>query len=120
MEHKTCNLDSCEVRDALGVIGGKWKNLIMYAVGANGTIRFNQLHKAVPGISQKMLTQQLRELERDGLINREFYQEIPPRVEYSATELGKTVGSVYAEVHAWQKENIDKILRAREKYDSKL
>lgn len=117
---KSCDQTSCGVRDGLLIIGGKWKSMIMHALGHHEFIRFNQLKKMIPQISQKMLTQQLRELERDGLINRKIYPEVPPRVEYSITKLGLSIGQIYREIHEWQQKNINEIERCREKYDKSL
>ncbi|HET6829673.1 MAG TPA: helix-turn-helix domain-containing protein [Ramlibacter sp.] len=74
----------CPVELALDLVGGKWKPLILYRL-SGGTMRFAQLQRAMPGVTQRMLTLQLRELERAGLIRREVYPEVPPRVEYSIT-----------------------------------
>jgi DNA-binding HxlR family transcriptional regulator len=113
-----CSGDSCEIRDAFLIIGGKWKSMILYALASEGVVRFNQLKKLVAGISQKMLTQQLRELERDGLITRVIYPEIPPRVEYSMTKLGMSLGPIYQMVHKWEQENYSTIAKCRKNYDS--
>lgn len=116
----SCDIDSCGVRDAMLIIGGKWKNMIMHALGQHDFIRFNRLKAMIPLISQKMLTQQLRELERDGLISRKFYPEVPPRVEYSITELGLSIGSIYKAIHQWQQEHINEIESFRKEYDASL
>jgi DNA-binding HxlR family transcriptional regulator len=80
----------CPVEAALDVIGGKWKPLILWALG-NEVMRFGVLQKALPGVNTKMLTKQLRELEEDGIIRRKIYPEVPPRVEYTITDFGKTL-----------------------------
>ena len=82
----------CPVTTTLSVIGGKWKPIIMYAIKEE-TKRFSQIKKLIPAISQKMLTQQLRELEEDGIINRQVYPVVPPKVEYTLTEYGRTLAS---------------------------
>ena len=119
IEHH-CAGDSCEIRDAFLIIGGKWKSMILYVLASEGIVRFNQLKKAVTGISQKMLTQQLRELERDGLIKRKVFPEVPPHVEYSMTKLGLSLGPIYQAVHKWEQENSNAINRCRSNYDSTL
>ncbi len=123
-QHKTpghvCDIDSCQVRDALLIIGGKWKSMILYVLERHGVIRFNKLKVMIPDISQKMLTQQLRDLERDGIIKREAYPEIPPRVEYSITELGLSIGTIYKGIHLWQQENYKKIKNCRKEYDKSV
>ena len=80
----------CAVEAALDVIGGKWKPLILWALGDN-VLRFSELQKGLPGVNSKMLTKQLRELEEDGVIRRTVYPEDPPRVEYAITDFGRTL-----------------------------
>ena len=89
----------------MGVIAGKWKPAIIYALVMNGTLRFNELRRRIPKISQRMLTQQLRDLERHGLVHRVFYPEIPPRVEYSVTRLGRTLHPIFKSVCSWAAKN---------------
>ena len=115
-----CTANSCEIRDAFMMIGGKWKSMILYVLSTQGVVRFNQLKKTVAGISQKMLTKQLRELERDGLIKRQVFPEVPPHVEYSMTELGLSLGPIYQAVHNWEQENLTAIYKCRRQYDAAL
>ena len=91
---------SCGVDVTLSVIGGKWKLLIFNHL-RNGVTRFGQLRRAIPRITQTMLTQQLRELERDGIVTRTIYAEIPPRVEYALTDFGRTLEPVILRMHEW-------------------
>ena len=93
----------CTVAVTLEVIGGKWKSLILWHLSFK-TLRFSQLQRRLSSITQKMLTQQLRELERDGLIHREVFAEVPPRVEYSLTELGITVVPILQQMCQWGKD----------------
>jgi len=88
------------VEAALDVIGGKWKPLILWALG-DAVLRFNELQKAIPGVNTKMLTKQLRELEEDGVIKRTVYPEVPPRVEYSITDFGKTLIPILEALCNW-------------------
>ena len=115
-----CTANSCEIRDAFMMIGGKWKSMILYVLSSQGVVRFNQLKKTVAGISQKMLTQLFRELERDGLIKRQVFPEVPPHVEYSMTELGLSLGPIYQAVHNWEQENLTAIYKCRRQYDAAL
>ena len=92
--------DECSVRAALGVIGGKWKPVIARYLML-GTKRFGQLRKLMPDVTQKMLTQQLREMERDGIVRREIFRQIPPKVEYSLTPYGKTLRPLLEALCKW-------------------
>lgn len=94
------DMQACPVETTLDVIGGKWKGIILYQL-MDGTKRFNEFRRLNPGITQFMLTLQLRELERDGIIHREIYKEVPPRVEYSLTDFGRTLEPVIMSMKAW-------------------
>jgi DNA-binding HxlR family transcriptional regulator len=93
----------CPVEITLTLLGNKWKVLILREV-FTGTKRFGELSRGIPGVSQKMLTQQLRQMERDNLIQRKIYAEVPPRVEYSLTEAGKSLKPILDAMHKWGKE----------------
>ncbi|CAN5637787.1 winged helix-turn-helix transcriptional regulator [soil metagenome] len=90
----------CPVETTLRIVGGKWKAVILFRL-TEGTKRFSELKRLLPGATQQMLTQQLRELERDGIVHREVYAEVPPRVEYSLTELGRTLEPVLSLMSDW-------------------
>ncbi len=92
--------DRCPTETALDLIGGKWKGMILYYL-CSGTKRFNELMRLTPGITQRMMTKQLRELESKGIVHREVYPEVPPKVEYSLTKLGKTLEPVIGELEKW-------------------
>jgi DNA-binding HxlR family transcriptional regulator len=106
------------VERTMSLIGGKWKPAIMFCLVMEGTLRFSDLRRRIPEVSQRMLTQQLRDLERHGLVHREFHESIPPKVEYSLTKLGQTVHPVFKTVCDWAGEHFAKVERARDKYDS--
>lgn len=90
----------CPVDAAITLIGGKYKALILWNL-TGGTLRFSQLRREVPRATPKMLTQQLRELEADGLVAREVYPVVPPKVEYSLTELGRSIRPVLEAMYGW-------------------
>ena len=95
----------CPVEFALDVIGGKWKGMVLYYL-CDGPCRFNELRRKLPGVSQKVLTTQLRELESNGIICREVYPEVPPRVEYYLSELGKKLQPTIRHLESWGTELI--------------
>lgn len=92
---------TCTFEITIDLIGGKWKPLIIWHLGTKGTKRFNELRRLIPQITQKMLTQQLRELEKDELINRKVYPQVPPKVEYSLTHLGESLMPVLSMMCDW-------------------
>lgn len=94
----------CPVEAALGLIGGKWKGIALYHL-MGGTLRFSELRRRIPGVTQRMLTTQLRELEADGLILRVVYPQVPPRVEYSLSARGRTLEPVIMALKAWGEEH---------------
>ncbi len=98
----------CPVEAALDVIGGKWKCVILFHLLTN-TRRFNELRRLMPGVTQRMLTRQLRELEADNIINRKVYAEVPPKVEYSLTEFGKTLEPILIILQQWGFEYLERI-----------
>ncbi|HBB32207.1 MAG TPA: transcriptional regulator [Cyanobacteria bacterium UBA8803] len=103
----TPNRASCPVERTLEVIGGRWKVLILREL-FGGVKRFGQLHRALNGITQKMLTQQLREMESDGIVHREMYLQVPPKVEYSLTALGESLKPIIEAMHEWGIRHLDR------------
>lgn len=95
---------SCPVTATMKVLGGKWKPILINAIYLTSPARFGELKRSVRGITQSMLTTQLRELEDDGIINRKIYAEIPPRVEYTLTEFGLTLSPIIVAMGQWGKE----------------
>jgi len=102
----------CPIMSAIAMISDKWKVLIICKL-CKGTLRFNELKRELKGVTQRVLTHQLRELESDGLVARKIYAEVPPRVEYSLTDLGKTLIPVLAELESWAKVHSAELLEAR-------
>jgi len=101
----------CSVEAAIEAIGGKWKGVILYHLST--TKRFNELRKLMPSITQRMLTKQLRELERDGILSRKIYAEVPPKVEYSLTEFGRTLQPILKELEKWGNIYLSKLASTR-------
>ncbi|MEH7563106.1 winged helix-turn-helix transcriptional regulator [Priestia megaterium] len=102
----------CPVETTLDVIGGKWKGIILYHL-IDGKKRFNEFRKLYPAITQRMLTLQLRELEKDGIVHREIYKEIPPKVEYSLTEFGRSLQPIILLMKDWGETHKNRIINAR-------
>lgn len=91
----------CSVEATLSVIGGRWKAVILFHLLENGVLRFGQLKKSISGITQRVLINQLRELEDDKVVHREVYAEVPPRVEYSLTEYGRSLEPILFAMRDW-------------------
>lgn len=96
----------CAVEAALGLIDGKWKGVVLFHL-LERTHRFSEIRRRIPNVTQRMLTNQLRELEADGLIRRTVYPEVPPKVEYSLTERGRSLAPVIAALKSWADAHID-------------
>jgi DNA-binding HxlR family transcriptional regulator len=102
----------CGIGPAFEVIGGKWKALILWELHLQPR-RFGELRRMLPGISEKMLIQQLRELETDGIVAREVFREVPPRVEYSETKLGATLNAALGPLADWGDRHAKRVAAAR-------
>jgi DNA-binding HxlR family transcriptional regulator len=111
-------LAACPSRQILDVLANKWTMLVVGAL-SGGPMRFGELRRRLDGITQKMLTQTLRTLERDGLVTRTVYPTIPPKVEYAATELGESVTALMHAIRVWSEENINAVLDARDAHDAR-
>ncbi len=107
MEDKVFN---CEKELTLGIIGGKWKMLILWHLGKEGTKRFGELKALMPGITQRMLVNQLRELEEDLIVKRVVYPVVPPKVEYSLTKEGESLMPILDSMYNWGKNYIETVL----------
>ncbi|AQU68910.1 winged helix-turn-helix transcriptional regulator [Streptomyces niveus] len=93
----------------MDVVSGKWKSLILWELHHYGVRRFGELRRGLPGVSEKMLIQHLREMEEDGLVHREVYREVPPKVEYSLTEQGVSLNAALSSLGAWGTERMRQI-----------
>ncbi len=107
LENKVFN---CEKELTLGIIGGKWKMLILWHLGKEGTKRFGELKALMPGITQRMLVNQLRELEEDLIVKRVVYPVVPPKVEYSLTKEGESLMPILDSMYNWGKNYIETVL----------
>jgi len=111
-------VSECPTREALDRIANKWTTLI-FGLLEGGPQRFSSLRRGIGGISQKMLTQTLRELERDGLVQRTVYPEVPPHVEYALTALGRTLSEPIMALRRWAEEHIAEVTVAHQAYDQR-
>lgn len=109
---------TCPSRTSLAKIANKWTAMIVIAL-SDGPQRFGALRDAVDGISGKVLTETLRDLERDGIVSRTMYNEMPPRVEYELTPLGQSLRDPLTALGRWAEKHIEDVLRAREDYDQR-
>lgn len=109
--------DGRAIRDVLDRVGDKWSLLVIVTL-TDGILRFSELQRHIPGISQRMLTLTLRQLERDGLVERTVYAEVPPRVEYELTETGRTLIAPSSALAQWAIANYPSIEAARERFDA--
>jgi DNA-binding HxlR family transcriptional regulator len=103
---------SCGLDAAVDLVGGKWKALILWALHAERQ-RFGELKRLIPGVSEKMLIQQLREMEADGLVHREVYHEVPPKVEYSLTPFGQSLNEALIPLGEWGHKHMKRIEATR-------
>jgi DNA-binding HxlR family transcriptional regulator len=107
------------VDDLIGRVADKWTMLVLEVLAEKGELRFTRLSELVEGISQKMLTQTLRQMERDGLITRTVHPVVPPKVEYKLTHLGLSLGAAFCGVWVWAAENLKYVEQARHEFDGK-
>ena len=107
------------VNELIGRVADKWTMQVLEVLGERGELRFTRLAEMVPGISQKMLTQTLRQMERDGLLVRTVFPVVPPKVEYRLTGLGLGLGAAFCGVWVWAAENLKEVERARQAFDSR-
>ena len=110
---------NCHAREVLARVGDKWSVYVIHVLGEARAVRFNELRSQVDGISQRMLTVTLRGLERDGMVSRKVYPEVPPRVEYSLTPLGATLRQLVRGLVAWSGAHVAEVDAARAAYDAR-
>src|SRR3954469_3247933 len=110
----------CRTHEVLARLGDKWSVYVIHVLGEAGTLRFGELRRQVEGISQRMLTVELRRLGRDGLVSRAMYPEVPPRVEYTLTPLAKTLRGIVGKLVEWSQAHLAEIDTARARYHSQV
>jgi DNA-binding HxlR family transcriptional regulator len=109
IRHKSLECSpGCVVEGTLSLIGGKWKGVVLYHLFEEDVLRFNEIRRRLPNVTQRMLTTQLRELETDGFIERKVYAEVPPKVEYRLTKRGRSLEPVVRALKAWGDEHIER------------
>ena len=108
-------IEICPVRNVVARFGNKWALLVILVLSENEPIRYNELGRKIPDISSRVLSNTLRILEADGLVNRRFYQEVPPRVEYSLTETGRSLVPIIIKLTEWAQNNMKTIIEHRSK-----
>ncbi|WP_160120532.1 winged helix-turn-helix transcriptional regulator [Rhodovarius lipocyclicus] len=106
------------VNELIGRVADKWTMLALEELEQRGVMRFTELSRALTGISQKMLTQTLRQMERDGMVTRTVHPVVPPRVDYALTELGRSLGAAFCGVWIWAEENLRRVEQARLDFDA--
>ncbi|MDE6836193.1 MAG: helix-turn-helix transcriptional regulator [Muribaculaceae bacterium] len=111
-------IEICPVRNVVARFGNKWALLVILVLSENEPIRYNELGRKIPDISSRVLSNTLRTLEADGLVNRKFYQEVPPRVEYSLTETGHSLVPIIIRLTEWAQSNMKTIIEHRSKSES--
>lgn len=117
LQHTPAN---CHAREILARVGDKWSVYVIHVLGDAGTLRFNALRSRVDGISQRMLTVTLRGMERDGMVTRKVYPEVPPRVEYALTKLGATLRQLVSGLVEWSGAHLAEVDAARAAYDARI
>lgn len=111
-------LAACPISSVVDIVFSRWTTPILWQLNAHGRQRFNDLRDLVDGITAKVLTQRLRQLERDGLVSRTMHPEIPPRVEYEITDLGRSLAPVFHALVNWSENHLADVTQARSGYDS--
>lgn len=116
-EKQNSMFEMCPIRNVIARFGNKWGFLVLLVISEHDTIRFSELSRAIPDISTRVLSSTLRTLEADDLITRKIYPEIPPRVEYSLTPIGKELLPIVKDLTAWASKNLPTIIKHRQKFE---
>lgn len=116
-EEKNSIIEVCPIRNVVARFGNKWALLVMYLLNDTDTLRFSQLSRMIPDVSSRVLSSTLRTLEADGLISRKVYPEVPPKVEYRLTELGRSLVPFIVELTQWAQQNMPAIIKHRRNFE---
>ncbi|GAA3464132.1 winged helix-turn-helix transcriptional regulator [Saccharothrix longispora] len=109
---------ACPIAPVVDIVFSRWTTPVLWALHEYGRQRFVQLHRRIPAVTPKVLTQRLRQLERDGLVVRTYHPEVPPRVEYEISDLGRSLAPLFAHLAEWASAHLDEVQRARDSYDA--
>jgi DNA-binding HxlR family transcriptional regulator len=110
---KKLDYEYCKAAPVLEWLGNKWALVVLMTISESGPVRFNELYRTIPSVSEKVLSQVLKQLTADGIIDRQLYPDVPPRVEYSITDLGRTLLPHVQALIDWGRENFDRIMENR-------
>lgn len=110
-------IEMCPVRNVVARFGDKWSLLVLLVINGSGPVRFNELGRLIPDISTRVMSGTLKTLEADGLINRKVYAQVPPKVEYSLTETGKSLVPLIMQLTEWAQANMKNVMRHRSEYE---
>lgn len=111
-------IEVCPIRNVVARFGDKWSLLVLLVIDSEGTVRFNELGRLIPDISTRVLSGTLRNLEADGLINRKVYPQVPPKVEYSLTDTGRSLIPLIMQLTQWAQDNMKSVMKHRADYDA--
>ena len=112
--------DACPISPAIGLVFSRWTTPLLWTLNEAGLLRFVELERRLGTITSKVLTQRLRQLERDGLVRRHYHPEVPPRVEYEITDLGRSLSTVFAALGEWSASHLPEVEKARAAYEGPL
>jgi DNA-binding HxlR family transcriptional regulator len=110
-------VDPCPIEPVVDLVFGRWTSHVLWTLAHKGRMRFNELHAQIPAVTPKVLTERLRQLERDGFVERTYHREIPPRVEYEMTPLADTLTPLFRKLAKWSDQHLDEVEQARARYD---
>jgi DNA-binding HxlR family transcriptional regulator len=117
-KHEVAPEQACPIGPVVDIVFSRWTTPILWTLNEHGRQRFVELERRITTITPKVLTQRLRQLERDGLVRRTYYPEVPPRVEYEISDLGRSLAPLFATLADWSTANLDRVEQARQSYDA--